>query len=132
MVDDLRGSAEEYGGAEPDDVEPERFEQQCERAVELEAPATSAVVEDLGERISRVDGDVDPPVDVEVLERHRPEVGELKRSQRVVVDLRFRGETEVGEVPVDGNLGRSLGCVSVGQGLISRWRHRRCRCRRPR
>jgi hypothetical protein len=63
------------------DVEAEAFQRPAEEAVELVAVASPVPADDLLPGVIDVERDGDPPVDVEILERHRGETPALQPSQ---------------------------------------------------
>ena len=106
VFEDRAGAVEQHGSSEQRHAEAKRLEECAEGAVQLEAPAAPACVDDLAERRAAVVGDAGREHDVEVLERHRREMRVLEQRQAVEVGAdRAASHAEPGQVPVDVDIG---------------------------
>lgn len=104
MVDDLVGSAEQHGSPQHPNLEPDGFEQEGERSVELEAPPASHGVDasDLGDSCGQIVRNSVAEDDVEVLERDLVEVGQLQPAEAVEVPIDVLPiDAESSEIPIN-------------------------------
>ena len=95
------GVGVERPAGQPIHVEAEPVEQLGEAPVQLEAPSAPALLDDLGVRPVDVHPHPDAVEHVQILERHRDEVGRLEPGQRGQGRLAWAVVADAGEVSID-------------------------------